>query len=282
MRAMSPFVVLLSISWSMVAHAAVQGNGGCKLQIGCCASIADLEAVQRAGFDYCELRVSEVAGLGEEEFRNLAVRLKELRLPTPAANTLLPGAVKVTGPLADGAQQLAYLRKALDRVASLGVKVVVFGSSGARNVPDGFSRERAMRQLVEFCRLLGAEAEARDLTVAIEPLRPQESNIVNTVPEGVALVEAAGHPRVQLLVDFYHMAIQKEDFSVIDKAAPHIRHAHIANPNGRVYPKAGDGSDYAGFLAALRRIGYCGRLSVEANTTNMQLDAPAALSLLKF
>ena len=268
-------ILVAAVSWGFPP------DGSCRIQVGCCAPLKDVEAVRSAGFDYYEVRVAEVEALSDEAFQKLQGRLKDLNLPTPVANYFLPGRVRVTGPSTDRAQQLAYLRKALDRMASLGVKIIVFGSSGARNVPAGYPKDEAMRQLAEFCRVAAAEAEARNITILIEPLRPQESNIINTVAEGLALVDEVKHPRFQLLVDFYHMAIQKEDFSIIDRAGARILHAHIANPAGRVYPKTGDGCDYEGFFAALRRIRYGGCISVEANTSNMSLDGPAAISLIR-
>lgn len=282
MRAIQWLMISVLLTSSiMPARAESQGRKGCQVQVGCCAALKDLEAVRSAGFDYFEPRASEVEGLAEEDFQKLSARLKELRLATPTANYFLPGRIKVTGPSVDPAQQLGYVRKALDRVSSLGVKIIVFGSSGARNVPVGFAKDQALRQLVEFCRLVAPEAEARDITIAIEPLRPEESNIINTAAEGLALVEAVGHPRIQLLVDFYHMACQKEDFSIIEKAGSHVFHTHIANPAGRAYPKPGDGCDYAAFFAALRRIGYCGRISVEANSSDIMSDGRVAFSLIR-
>jgi len=275
-----PWMIVAALL-ALTAPPLSQTRDRCRIQVGCCAPIRDLEAVRSAGFDYYEVRVAEVEALSDEEFQKLQGRLKELKFSTPVANYFLPGRVRVTGPSTDRAQQLAYLSKALDRMASLGVKVVVFGSSGARNVPAGYSRDEAMRQLVDFCRVAAAEAEARNITIVIEPLRPQESNIINTAADGLALVEEVKHPRFQLLVDFYHMAIQKEDFSIIDRAGARILHTHIANPQGRVYPKPGDGCDYAGFFAALRRIGYCGGISVEAGTSDMGSDGPTAITLIR-
>ncbi len=272
-------VSILAVFPIVRAPVAPQEGQSCRVEVGCCAGLKDIDAVRSAGFDYLEVRVAEVEALTDENFQKLQARLKELKLATPAANSFLPGRIKVTGPSVDPEQQLLYVRKALDRVSSIGVKVIVFGSSGSRNVPTGFDREQAFRQLVDFCRRIAPEAEAREVTILIEPLRPEETNIINTVAEGLALVEAVGQPRIQLLADYYHMACQKEDVSIVDKAGAHILHTHIANPVGRAYPKPGDGCDYAAFFAALRRIKYCGRMSVEAGGS-IAVDGPVAYSLI--
>ena len=60
--------------------------------------------------------------------------------------------LRVTGPDIDRDQQTVYVRKAFDRLARLGTQIVVFGSGGARRVPDGFSKDDALKQLVDFGR----------------------------------------------------------------------------------------------------------------------------------
>jgi sugar phosphate isomerase/epimerase len=70
------------------------------------------------------------------------------------------------------------------------VRILCFGSGGARRVPDGFSKDEAFAQLVAFGTRIAPEAKAHGITVVIEPLRRQETNIINTAAEGFALVKA--------------------------------------------------------------------------------------------
>jgi sugar phosphate isomerase/epimerase len=55
----------------------------------------------------------------------------------------------------------------------------------------------------------------------------------------------------------------------------------MANPQGRVFPRALDEYDYAPFFAALRSIGYDKRISVEASTMDLAADAPLAIAMLR-
>jgi sugar phosphate isomerase/epimerase len=176
---------------------------------------------------------------------------------------------------------MAYVRKAFARLSRIGTEIVVFGSGGARRVPDGFSKDEAFRQLTDFGRRIAPEAQARGITVAIEPLRHEESNIINSAAEGLALVEAVGHPNFQLMIDFYHLASEKEDPSIVVRAGSHLRHLHTANPTGRVFPRQWEEFDYAPFFATLRNAGYQKRISVEANTTDIATDGPQAIALLR-
>jgi len=158
---------------------------------------------------------------------------------------------------------------------------VVFGSGGARRVPDGFPKDDAFKQLVEFGRRVAQEARTHNITIAVEPLRRQETNIINSAAEGLELVNAIDHPNFQLMIDFYHLASEREDPAIVLRAREHIRHLHMANPQGRVYPLAWDEYDYAPFFANLRTIGYDKRMSIEASTKDFPIEAPRAIALLR-
>jgi sugar phosphate isomerase/epimerase len=261
-----------------VAHGSAQSR---PVQVGYCIPLRSIEAAKAAGFDYAELSTSEIAGLSDAEFEQAAVRIRQVGLPVPAMNLFLPAALKVTGPDIDQEQQMAYVKKAFARLAQLGTQIVVFGSGPARRIPDGFPKDRAFQQLVEFGRRIAPEARARGITITVEPQRHEETNIINSAAEGLALVNAVADANFQLMIDFYHLASEKEDPAIIVRAAAHIRHLHTANPEGRVFPRKWDEYDYAPFFAALRAIGYDKRISVEASTKDLPADAPLAIALLR-
>jgi D-psicose/D-tagatose/L-ribulose 3-epimerase len=252
-----------------------------KVQVGYCSALKNIDAAKAAGFDYLELGTSEIAALSDEEYEKAVAHIKQVGLPVPVTNLFLPAALKVTGPQIDRDQQMAYVKKAFARLSRLGTEIVVFGSGGARRVPDGFPKEDAFKQLVEFGKRIAPEARAHGLTVAIEPLRREETNIINSAAEGLELVTAIGDPNFQLMVDFYHLASEKEDPEIVVRAKEHIRHLHMANPQGRVFPLEWDEYDYAPFFATLRKIGYARRISVEASAKDFSSEAPKAIALLR-
>jgi D-psicose/D-tagatose/L-ribulose 3-epimerase len=90
------------------------------------------------------------------------------------------------------------------------VQVIVFGSSGACQVPEGFSKKEAFEQLVDFGKRAGPEARSRNITIAIEPQRREESNIINTTAEELAWVKAVNHPNIQLMMDYDHFSVEKK------------------------------------------------------------------------
>lgn len=175
---------------------------------------------------------------------------------------------------------LDYAGRALDRAARLGARIIVFGSAGAKNVPDGFSKTDAWRQIVALLKRLGPVAAEHNLTIAIEPINKREANIVNLVADGLRLAREVRHSNIQLLVDFYHFMLEREDLAILAEAGPAIRHVHFAKVEGRGFPAARE-PDYAGFFDTLRHVGYSGRCSIEACTTDFPTDARRALHMLR-
>ena len=200
-------------------------------------------------------------------------------------NWFLPGSdIKLTGPAVDREQVRAYLEKSLALAQSFGAKVIVFGSPGARTVPDGFPREKAWAQLVDFLRLAGQVVKARGygMVIGIEALRKPETNIVNSVAEALRLAREVNDPRVRLNVDFYHLAFENEDPDVVLQAGPLIAHVQISDPVQRGFPKDDAGEPrYRRFFDNLRKIGYRGRISVEAESKDLATDCGPALQFLK-
>jgi len=53
---------------------------------------------------------------------------------------------------------------------------------------------------------------AKDIVIGIEPLRKQESNIINSGAEALRLVHEVAHPNVKMIIDYYHMRVEKGRF----------------------------------------------------------------------
>jgi D-psicose/D-tagatose/L-ribulose 3-epimerase len=279
-RVTNPLTIALTICAGFALAAPQPAGAPAKVRVGYCTTLKNLDAAKAAGFEYVELSATEIASLSDADYETAAAHIRQLGMPTPAANLFLPSTLKVTGPVTDPAAQMAHVRKAFERLEKLGTEVVVFGSGGARRVPEGFAKEEAFKQLVDFGRRAAREAKPHGITIAIEPLRKQETNIINTAAEGLELVNAVGDPNFQLMIDFYHLASEQEDPAIVLRARDHIRHLHVANPQGRVFPQKWEEFDYAPFFANLRAIGYDKRISVEGATQDLAAQGPLAVALL--
>ncbi len=113
---------------------------------------AIVERLADLGFDYIELSLADLAALPEGEFARIVSRVGRSGIGCEACNNFFPPRIRLTGPEARLGEALAYAGKAIERAARLGASIIVFGSSGAKNVPAGFSKEEAWKQIVELLR----------------------------------------------------------------------------------------------------------------------------------
>ena len=250
------------------------------MKIGICTSPEMLAVAKGMGFDYAELNLSAVADLPEAEFDAVCASVRAAGLPVEAMNVLFPGYISLVGAEADAAATKAYLERAFVRAAALGVQVVVFGSGRARKRPDDVSEADARAALCAAAQMIGEAAKPHGIMVVIEPLNTGETNTINSVADGAALMREAAHPNVGLLADFYHMSLENEPMDNI-AAAGVLMHTHIARGAKRTFPLTREEDDYEGFFRALKGIGYTGRMSIEGQADDFQTDAPAALAFLR-
>jgi sugar phosphate isomerase/epimerase len=233
---------------------------------------AIIDELATIGFDYIELSLRDLVALPEAAQTALTARLERTGLRCEACNNFFPASVRLTGAQADLASALQYARSALQAAARVGAAVVVFGSAGARNVPVGFPREAAWTQLRELLGHLGPIAAENGVTLVIEHLNRQESNILNSVAEAGQMVREVDHPHIQLLIDSFHFVLEHEDPAIIPQVADVVRHIHFARLPDRGFPDAED-AVVRGFFSSLVQAGYAHRCSVEAYTKDFLCDA---------
>ena len=250
------------------------------MQFGVCGNIGQATTLASAGYDYIELSVAGDLIPDEDEavWNEKRAMIETLPLPVAAFNSFVRTG-KIVGPDADQARLERYVHTALARAAQVGGKIIVFGSGGARNVPDGVSRDYARLQLQKFLGYCAAAYEKTGVVVVIEPLNVGESNILNTVAEGAEYARAVGHPGVRNLTDTYHMEKDGEPLDAIVKDADVLAHTHTAD-TGRFAPGTG-GYDHAAMFRAFRQAGYDARLSIECTWRDFESEAPAALAHLR-
>jgi sugar phosphate isomerase/epimerase len=240
-----------------------------------------LEKFARFGFDYIEPTVTSLVEMDARALAAAETRLRACGIAVEACNVFLPRGITLIGPAADRAAYRAYLDDAAPRVAALGAKYIVFGSGGARRAPEGYDPAAARAELRDAILRAGEAAAARDLAIVIEPLNTGETNLVNTVADGLSLAREIAHEGVKLLADFYHMRRENEPLKNVAEAGSLLRHTHVAQGQSRAYPLSAQEDDYAGFFEALKAGGYTGAVSIEGRTDDEDNDAPKALALLR-
>ena len=247
------------------------------------AVIAD---AREAGFDYVEASVPSLVRPfdPEEAFEETLASYRAAGLPVESANLFLPRELRCTGPDAQPLDRLAeYAETVFRRLARAGVPVVVFGSGGARKLPDGWPRERADEQFVALLSRIGPLAENHGVTIAVEPLARVECNYLNTVDEGARIARASGSPAVGVVADCYHWARNGEPAETILAAKGVLVHAHLATMPSRKAPGV-EPYDFAPFFRALAAAGYDARVSIEGGLPppeNRVEGLRAALAILR-
>ena len=248
------------------------------MRYGICSGSDNLATAHAAGYDFVELGLWEMlAAQPETDFAPVRAKLLASPIPVEACNCFLPASLKVVGTVVDMLAVGAYMATALRRASEVGVAIVVFGSGGARQVPEGFPVATALRQFADAARLAAETAAHYGITIAIEPLGAAECNLINSELEGAQIVEQVSHPHLRLLADIYHMFCQQEPYANLLTVAPHLAHVHLDSFR---LPALAGGRDYdaPAFFGALASIGYQDRFSLEDHS-NFLNNAENGLSL---
>jgi sugar phosphate isomerase/epimerase len=136
----------------------------------------------------------------------------------------------------------------------------------------GVSKEQALAWLADALKDLGAHARQFRIPLIYEPLNRYETNLINTLSDGVYFLEQEAIPNVVLLADLFHMNIEEADLpEAIRHAAKHLGHVHFVDSQRN---PAGTGHlDFEPIADALRQIGYDKYASAEAFPWPNSVDA---------
>jgi len=226
---------------------------------------ADLEKsirkVAELGFDGVELAVRDPKSLDIERVIQI---VKELNLEVPAIGT---GQAWGDEGLSFSDPNEMVRKMAVDRIieqiklaSNFKAQVIIGLIRGI--IREGVTREETEDWTISCLRECAEFAQDKNITLTLEPVNRYESNLINTIQEGIEFIERVGVPGVGLLVDTFHMNI--EEVSIYDsiiKAKKHITHVHFADSN-RWAPGCGH-LDFNKIVNTLKDINYQGYVSAE-------------------
>ena len=237
------------------------------MRFGVCCDKEKFSTVKNAGYDYVELCIGSLAQITEEQFKELKASLNNFNLKAEAFNGFFPSNMAIVGENRLSDSQIAeHAKRGLSRAAKIGGEIAVIGSGAARNIPEGFDKNVAREQFMQVLHICGRAAAENGMKIAIEPLKKQETNLINTVGEGLQLIREMSDGNVGCLADFHHMYCEKEDFSVLLNSAPLLLHVHLARANDdRRMPADEDEFDLVRYAKALKAAGYNNRISLEGS-----------------
>lgn len=156
----------------------------------------------------------------------------------------------------------AYLAELARLCRDLGGGVLVLGSPRQRNLLPGVKHDDAIQYAADVIARALPELEACDVTLAVEPLGPEEGDFLLTADAAHQLIRAVDSPRCRLHLDVKAMSSEATPIpDIIRSHAAELVHFHANDPNRRG-PGMGD-VDFVPILRTLREVGYTQWVSVE-------------------
>jgi D-psicose/D-tagatose/L-ribulose 3-epimerase len=157
------------------------------------------------------------------------------------------------------------IARLIELCAQLGGRYLVHGSPAQRNPKPGQSVADALARATEAWVKAGERAGRLGLHYCIEPLSREQTSVLNTIDEALAIVNAARLPGLKTMLDTSSAGSTEAEAlpTLIDRVWPtgHLVHVQLNDHNRR---GPGQGEDrFAPILAALQRQGYGGWLAME-------------------
>jgi len=220
-----------------------------------------LESLKKMGYDGVEVPIFD---LDRSKWELWAKRLDDLGLERTANTVIAPEHNPVSPDPAIREAAYVHLKAVVDCCAAVGSSILcgphqvalgVFTGSGA--TADEWKRS------VEHLRRVAEYAEQAGLVLAEEVVNRFELYHLNTLDQGIRLVDEVDHPNCKLHLDTFHAHIEEKDpAAAIRRAGSRIAHVHISE-NDRGVPGTGSVA-WDSTFEALRDTGYDGWLTVEA------------------
>lgn len=173
----------------------------------------------------------------------------------------------------------ARLMDALNVVEQLGGNYlggVIFSALGKYKFPP---TKKARDNAVAALKRLAIAAQAKGITLGLEPVNRYESNLLNTGSQALEMIKDIGEPNVVVHLDIYHMNIEEQDLvSPVLEAGDKLGYVHIgASHRG---PLGTGNIDFDSFFGALAKIGYKGTITFESfSSTVVAPDLSSTLGI---
>ncbi len=213
------------------------------------------------GFDAVEIFAPGPEALSPEKIRPLldASKLKLAAVGTGGGWVL--HRLALTSPdAAIRAKATDFIRSMIDAGGKLGAPAIVGSMQGRWG--EGVDVDAAMHYLASALNDLGEHARQYNVPLIYEPLNRYETNLVNSLGQGVSMIQCLATRNITLLADLFHLNIEEVDIAdAIRHAAGHVGHVHLADSNRR--PGTMGHIDFEPIAAALADISYGGYISAE-------------------
>lgn len=224
---------------------------------------AILECARTYGAETIELAITDPGAIEPERLKGA---LEASGFAAPVLCGVFFAGRDLRGREADAAEAHAYVSDLIRLANLLGAPTVcgpMYAQTGIRRALRQEERDAERKLLARRFRPLCEEAQDAGVILAIEPLNRFETDCVNTLAQGAALIEAVDHPALRLHIDTFHMHIEEADpCAAIAAHGPLIAHVHAsANHRGDLHHCQ---IDWFALLESLHRIDYRGDIVIES------------------
>ena len=177
-----------------------------------------------------------------------------------------PEGLSITHPDAAVRQRTVnFMQFLCELCAAMGGRYLVHGSPKQRLIHEGETHAVALARATDCWALAAQAAQRAGVTYCIEPLSADQTPVVNTLAQAVAVLQSVNHPHLRTMLDTSSAGLAESVPlpALIDQWFPTgwVAHVQLNDPNRR---GPGQGTmTFGPILAALKRQGYTGPLAVE-------------------
>jgi D-psicose/D-tagatose/L-ribulose 3-epimerase len=220
-----------------------------------------LETLKRIGYDGIEVPIFD---LDQAKWKMWAKRLDDIGLGRTANTVIAPEHNPVSEDRAIRQAAYQHMQAVVDCCATVGSSILCGPHQVALGVFTGRgATDDEWKRSVEHLRRVAEYAAGSGVVLAEEVVNRFELYHLNTLDQGIRLIDEVGHPNCRLHLDTFHAHIEEKNTAdAIRRAGDRIAHVHISE-NDRGVPGTGSVA-WDAMFDALRDIGYDGWLTVEA------------------
>jgi D-psicose/D-tagatose/L-ribulose 3-epimerase len=233
-----------------------------------------IDKVAKIGFDLIEICVEDPATIDAKAIRK---RADAAGIGATVCGAFGPDRDMSADDPAVRRNATGYVRQCAEIAKELNTDIVVgpmYSAVGRTRMAEPGEREAQRALATESIRIAAEEAARYGVRLALEPLNRFETDMINTVEQGVALVERIDRPNVGLLIDTFHMNVEEKSLpAAIRRAGRHIFEFHACSSD-RGTPGE-DHLDWPGIVKALRDVQFGGPVVIEAFTPKIKAIARA-------
>lgn len=147
----------------------------------------------------------------------------------------------------------------IELAAKLEAMVII---GGIRGRLDDYDQARQISAGKEAILEVGLYGREKGVTLLLEPINHFETNFINTLAQGVELIEELALNNLKLLADTYHMNLEEVSYEkALKDNGKYLGYIHFADSN-RLAPGWGH-TDFHSIYKTLKGIGFSGPIGIE-------------------